>query len=187
MLIELWPWTKSTWTPTAKACPSVKLLLKALGIRAKGPKKLGVLERFFAHEQHIGVKLPWKTALRNDWRDAERRCLRLQQLAVGDPTSWVLMLDTFNEVLVKVFSQSHPITVAAYKAAIPPKLHAPDWGNWLTNPAIATVLPKGISWLKEAHETRVKADLAHAKGKKNGVATRPVSFSKREKLRREAQ
>lgn len=187
MLIELWPWTKSTWTPTAKANPSVKLLLKALGIRTKGPKKLGVLERFFTQAQQIGVKLPWKTALGKDWRHAERRCLRLQQLAVGDPTSWVLMLDTFNEVLVKAFSQAHPTTAAAYTTAIPPKLHHPDWGNWLTNPAIATALPKGIDWLKEVHETRVKADLAHAKGKKDGVATKPVSFRKRDKLRREAQ
>lgn len=187
ILIELWPWTKSTWTPTTKANPSVKLLLKSLGIRTKGPKKLGVLERFFTEAQHIGVKIPWKTALRKDWRDAERRCLRLQQLAVGDPTSWVLMLDTFNEVLVKAFSKLHPTTVAAYAKATPAKQHAPDWGNWLANPTIAKVLPKGIDWLKEVHETRVKADLAHAKGKKSGIATKPISFGKRDKLRREAQ
>ena len=38
----------------------------------------------------------------------------------------------------------------------------------------------------EGHGTRVKADLAHAKSKK-GVATKPVSFGKRDKLRREAK
>jgi hypothetical protein len=75
--------------------------------------------------------------------------------------------------------------VAAYKRAIPPKLHHPDWGNWLTNPAIAKALPKGIAWFKEVHDTRVKADLAHAKSKK-GVPTKPVSFAKREKLRKQA-
>lgn len=189
MLIELWPWTKSTWTPTAKANPSVKLLLKALGIRTKGPKKLGVLERFFTQAQQIGVKLPWKTALGKDWRHAERRCLRLQQFAVGDPTSWVLMLDTFNEVLVKAFSVAHPSTNAAFRNLITPKQHAPDWGWWLgmPNAPIAKVLPKGITWLKEVHETRVKADLAHAKSKKQGIPTRPVSFRKRDKLRRKAQ
>jgi hypothetical protein len=184
-LLDLWPWTKSTWTPSAKANPSVKLLLKALGIRTKAPKKLGVLERFFTQTQKIGVKIPWKTALAKDWRHAERRCLRLQQLAVGDPSSWVLMLDTFNEILIQAFSLAHPATVAAYKKAIPPKLHHPDLGNWLKNPAIAKVLPKGITWLKEVHDTRLKADLAHAKSKK-GVATKPVSFVKREKLRRQA-
>src|SRR5207237_848847 len=105
--------------------------------------------------------------------------------SIGDPSSWVLMLDTFNEVLVQVFSLA-PATTAAYTKAIPPKLHHPDWGNWLTNPAIAKTLPKGINWIKEVHGTRVKADLAHAKSKK-GVATKPVSFGKRDKLRREAK
>ena len=57
----------------------------------------------------------------------------------------------------------------------------------MANPTIAKVLPKGIDWLKEVHETRVKADLAHAKGKKSGIATKPISFGKRDKLRREAQ
>ncbi len=186
LLIELWPWTKSSWTPTSNANASVKLLLKALGIRTKGPKKVGVLEQFFTQTQRIGVRLHWKTALGKDWRHAERRCLRLQQLAVGDPSSWVLMLDTFNEVLGQAFSSAHPVTVAAYKKAIPPKQHHPAWGNWLTNPALAAVLPKGIGWLKDVHQTRVKADLAHAMTKK-GVATRPVSFAKRDKLRRGAQ
>jgi hypothetical protein len=187
MLIELWPWTKGTWTPTAKVNPAVKLLLKSLGIRTRGPKKLGVLEKFFTQAHHIGVKIPWKTALGSDWRHAERRCLRLQQFAVGDPTSWVLMLDTFNEVLLQAFSIVHPTTAAAYKKAIPHGKHHPDIGGWLYNPAIAKALPKGIAWFKEVHDTRVKADSAHAKSKKDGVATKPVGFSKREKLRREAQ
>jgi hypothetical protein len=187
MLIEVWPWTKSTWTPTAKVNPAAKLLLKSLGIRTRGPRKLGVLEKFFTQSHHIGVRIPWKTALGSDWRDAERRCLRLQQFAVGDPTSWVLMLDTFNEVLLQAFSLVHLTTAAAYKKAIPHGKHHPDIGAWLYNPAIAKALPKGIGWFKEVHDTRVKADLAHAKGKKDGVATKPVSFSKRDTLHREAQ
>lgn len=187
LLIDLWPWTKLTWTPTAKANPSVKLLLKALGFRVKGPKKLGILEQFFTLTQRIEVKMRWRRALGKDWRDAERRCLRLQQLAVGDPTSWVLMLDTFNEVLVKAFSLRHPLTSAAYKKAIPQKQHSPYWGNWLNNSAIAKVLPKGITWFREVHDTRVKADLAHAKSKKTGTPTKPVSFGQRDKLKRQAQ
>jgi hypothetical protein len=96
------------------------------------------------------------------------------------------MLDTFNEVLLQTFSTNHPTTAGAYKKAIPYGKHHPDIGGWLHNPAIAKALPKGIVWFKEVHDTRVKADLAHAKSKK-GVATKPVSFGKRDKLRREAQ
>ena len=95
------------------------------------------------------------------------------------------MLDTFNEVLIQAFSLAHPATIAAYKTAIQPGTHHPDLGAWLRNPALAKALPKGIAWFKDVHDTRVKADLAHAKSKK-GVATKPVRFAKREKLRREA-
>jgi hypothetical protein len=56
----------------------------------------------------------------------------------------------------------------------------------LRNPALAKVLPKGIHWFIDVHDTRVKTDLAHAKSAKD-VATKPVSFRKPDKLRREAQ
>jgi hypothetical protein len=134
----------------------------------------------------ITVKLRWRKALGADWRDAERRCLRVHQFDTGDPTSWVLMTDTFNEVLLQVFSINHPRTAAAYVRAIPPGKHHPDVGNWLNNPAIAAVLPKSIPWFKTVHVARVKADLAHAKSKR-GVRTRPVSFRQREKVRKGSQ
>jgi hypothetical protein len=134
----------------------------------------------------ISVKLRWKKALGSDWRDAERRCLRVQQFDTGDPTSWVLMTDTFNEVLLQAFSITHPKTAAAYSRAKPRGRHHPDLGNWINNSAIAAVLPKSIVWFKSVHSARVKADLAHAKSKA-GIRTRPVSFRQREKLRKGAQ
>jgi hypothetical protein len=121
--------------------------LKSLGLRANTPNRQGVLETFFTNKMRITVKLRWRKALGADWRDAERRCLRVQQFDTGDPTSWVLMTDTFNEVLLQAFSINHPRTAAAYVRAIPPGKHHPDVGNWLNNPAIAAVLPKSIPWL----------------------------------------
>jgi hypothetical protein len=56
----------------------------------------------------IATKLNWRKALKGDWRDAERRCLRVQDLAVGDPSSWLLMIDTFNELLIQRLSKQHP-------------------------------------------------------------------------------
>ena len=129
----------------------------------------------------IGTKLNWRKALKGDWRDAERRCLRVQDLAVGDPGSWLLMIDTFNELLIQRLSKQHPSLSAAFKTATPPKAAHPDFGNWLRHPALMAVLPKGIGWLTDVHDERVKADLAHAKSKK-GRVTKAVSFSKREKL-----
>jgi hypothetical protein len=134
----------------------------------------------------INVKLRWRKALGGDWRDAERRCLRVQQFDTGDPTSWVLMIDTFNEVLLQAFSTQHPRMASAYARAIPSAKHHPDFGNWLNNHAIAAVLPKAILWFKMVHSVTVKADLAHAKSKR-GIATRPVGFGQRERLRKGAQ
>jgi hypothetical protein len=147
LLLDRWPWTKATWKPTNKVNRSVKLFLKSLGLRANTPNRQGVLETFFTNKMRITVKLRWRKALGADWRDAERRCLRVQQFDTGDPTSWVLMTDTFNEVLLQAFSINHPRTAAAYVRAIPPGKHHPDVGNWLNNPAIAAVLPKSIPWL----------------------------------------
>jgi hypothetical protein len=96
------------------------------------------------------------------------------------------MTDTFNEVLLQAFSIAHPKTAPAYARAKPPGKNQPDFGNWINNPALASVLPKGISWFKAVHGSRVRADLAHAKSIR-GVPTKPVSFGQREKLGKGAQ
>ena len=186
LLLDRWPWTRRTWIPGRNVNRSVKLLLKSLGLRARAPNKVGVLDHFFQERMNINIKFSWRRALGANWRDAERRCLRLQQFEIGDPTPWVLMIDTFNEVLLQEFSTSHPAIAPAYARAIPPGGHHPDLGGWLNNSTIARQLPKGIGWFKDVHDTRVKADMAHAKSRK-GVATKPVPFPKRDELSRRAK
>ncbi len=162
------------------------ILLKSVGLRKRGPKKVGILTRFFAEQQRIGIQMRWRKALGKDLPDAERRCLRVQELAIGDASSWVLMLDTFNEVLIQNFSRRHRLLAATFASATPPTSSHPDYGNWLKHPRVAAVLPRSIAWLQDVHATRVKADLAHAKSKK-GKSTRPVSYRTRNRLRRGAQ
>ncbi|MEY2511796.1 MAG: hypothetical protein QOE26_2559 [Verrucomicrobiota bacterium] len=185
-LIAIWPWSTPSWTPASDVHESVKLLLKSVGLRRRGPKRIGVLERFFKEKQRIGMNISWRKALGKDWRDAEKRCLRLQQLEVGDPSAWVLILDTLNEVLVQNFSRRHPILSAAFAKATPAKSTHPDYGNWVNNGAFVKVLPRAVGWLQQVHATRVAADLAHAKSKK-GKRTNPVKFSQRDQLARKAQ
>jgi hypothetical protein len=185
-LIELWPSSIPAWNPGNDVHDSVKLLLKSIGLRQRGPKKRGVLDRFFKEKQRIGIPIVWRKALGNDRRDAEMRCLRLQQLEVGDPSAWVLILDTFNEVLVQNFSRRHSSLKTPFVTATPAHSTQPDYGNWLNHPALAAALPNSIDWLKSVHSVRVKADLAHAKSKK-GKSTRPVSYRKKDGLQRSAQ
>jgi succinate dehydrogenase flavin-adding protein (antitoxin of CptAB toxin-antitoxin module) len=185
-LIDLWPWSKQSWKPNTNVNASVKILLKSVGLRQRGPKKIGILDRFFHEQQRIAIPIVWRSALGNDWRDAERRCLRLQELQVGDPASSILMLDTFNEVLIENFSRRHPKLRKPFQKATPAGRAQPDFGNWIDHPTLLSVLPKAVLWLKEVHAQRVQADLAHAKSRK-GKRTRPVSYGRRTKLQKAAQ
>lgn len=189
LLLLNWPWSvSSTWYPSRDANHSVKLLMLGLGIRKRAPSKKGVLDKFFKEKMGITTSILWRKALGRDWRDAEKRCLRLQELQVGDPSARIMMLDTFNEVLLQSFSKKHPSLASKYSKAASGKSH-PDLGNWLNNPELAKILPKGIMWFKDVHNTRVKADLAHAKTKarrRKGAATKPVTFRKADKLMKSA-
>ena len=140
-----------------------------------------MLEGFFST---VGItrSLPWKKALGKDLADAEHRCLRVQELKIGDPTSMILMPDTFNEVLVQAFSRMHSGLSSAYLLAAGPKAANPDYGAWLNNLAtskkIVSPLPlKALKWFLDVHDARVKGDLAHAKSK-NGKSTKPISYKR---------
>lgn len=189
LLFPNWPWSlKGTWYPSKDANHSVKLLLLGLGIRKRAPTKKGVLDKFFQEKIGITTTISWRKALSRDLRDAERRCLRLQKLQLGDPSARIMMLDTFNEVLLQSFSKKHPTLSSRYRKAAGKNPH-PDLGNWLHNNALGNVLPNNIKWFKEVHNTRVKADLAHAKMKsprRKGTPTKPVDFDKADKLMKKA-
>src|SRR5205823_1415375 len=102
LLLDDWPWSSPVpWSPSRTANRSVALLLQALGLRKRAPKKKGVLDLFFQSRYRIGVAISWRKALGRDWRETERRCLAFQRLLIGDPTARVTLLDTFNELLLQ--------------------------------------------------------------------------------------
>jgi hypothetical protein len=96
------------------------------------------------------------------------------------------MLDTFNEVLLYAMARVHPSLKARFKL-LSGKNHHPDIGAWLREPKLAAVVPARLQWWQEVHSTRVRADLAHAKAKKTGQRTRPVSFGTANRIRKRAQ
>ena len=185
ILLHGWPWRTPSWRPGRGTNRAVKLLLKGVGIRARGPSRRGVLHVFFVERQGIATTLRWMSALGRDWREAERRCLRVQTLQTGDPTVHITMLDTFNELLLQRFSKRHHATSAAFASAAGPKAQ-PDLGAWLYHPVLAALLPKGIAWYRRVHQARVEGELAHARTRK-GLHTKPISFKKREQLMRGAK
>jgi hypothetical protein len=184
LLLRDWPWSK--WTPPKTVNRSVDLFMLGLGLRRRAPKRRGVLEVFFQERFKIGMSISWRKALNKDWREGERRCLRLQTLLLGDPTARITYLDTFNELLIQNFSTKHPGLVGAYKKATKPKTAQPDYGGWLYEGAFKAALPVASKWLQSVHDTRVKGELAHAKARKTGAPTKPISFKHAEKLQKGA-
>jgi hypothetical protein len=185
VLLRNWPWTTPARKPRGAANHAVKLLLTGLGLRARRPARRGVLETYFKDHMKIGMPFSWRKAMGKDWREAERRCIRVQGLVGGDPTSYITMVDTFSELLLQRFSAKHPTTAAAFVKAAG-KNAQPDLGNWLNNPTLAQILPVGVKWYLAVHGARVKGDLAHAKTKK-GAYTKALSFKERDRIMSGAQ
>lgn len=175
------------WYLSRTANHSVKLLMLGLGIRKRAPNREGILDTFFKKKMMIRSPISWKKALGEDFQDAEQRCLELQKRA-SDPDSGIMILDTFNEVLLQSFSKNHPSLSASYRQNAGKNLH-PDLGNWLRNKQLQIVLSSAIPWFQDVHNTRVGARLAHAKnksGNRKGKRTRGIGFKKWDKLLREA-
>jgi hypothetical protein len=179
LLLREWPW--QSWSPTGAINDSVARLLVGLGIRKRGPKRRGVLETFFQVRFAIGMKIVWGKALKGDFREAEKRCMRFQSLCLADPTARILSLDTFNEILLQNFAMGHPTLKTSYDTAAGNNKH-PDYGNWLNNGAFVAALPNSIKWFQKVHSVRVTADLAHTRNKKTGVPTKPITFKNAETL-----
>lgn len=185
-ILFAWPPSAKRWKPSGTVNRSVKLLLLSLGLRRRAPGKGGILDVFFLEKIRIAIKVAWRRALGSDFRDAEQRCIRLQRLQLGDRSAWILMLDTFNEVLLYAMSRKHPSLRARFKV-LSGRNQQPDIGAWLNEPQLAAVLPKQIKWWQDVHRARVGADLAHAKAKKTGQRTHPVSFHAADGLWKRAQ
>jgi Reverse transcriptase (RNA-dependent DNA polymerase) len=189
LLLGHWPWfTKKTWRPSRSAHRSVALLVTGLGLRRRAPKRKSVLEMYFHEQWKIYMSINWRKALGRDLRAIEQKCLRLQQLMIGDPSARVMILDTFNESLIQAFSTRHATLAAPYSACVRPGKTVPDYGAWLYHGnALLGVLPRATLWLRDVHKLRVKADLAHAKDQKTGVHTRPISFREADAFFKRAQ
>jgi hypothetical protein len=189
LLLGHWPWfTKKTWRPTRSAHRSVALLVTALGLRRRAPRRKGVLQVYFQEQMKIRMPINWRKALGRDLRAIEQKCLRLQQLMIGDPSARVMILDTFNESLIQAFSTRHANLKTPYATCTKPGRAVPDYGGWLYHGnALVGVLPRATLWLRDVHRLRVKVDLAHAKDQKTGVHTRPIAFNEVDAIFRRSQ
>jgi hypothetical protein len=137
----LWPIAKVL----RNANRSVLVLRAALGLGRRVPKAKNVLSIYFERKMRIGMRVDWGKLLGKHLADAESRCIRLQRFEDGDPSSWVLMLDTFNEALIQALSRKHPGISAQFAAGARKPKVLPDFGWWLHQPCLVALLPKSTS------------------------------------------
>ena len=93
----------------------------------------------------------------------------------GSPSILITILDNFNDLVLQRLSRKHKSLIAPFKKAAG-KNKIPDYGAWLRNPSVISLLPKSSPILLDCHDLRVRADVAHATQKKSGQFTRPVSY-----------
>jgi hypothetical protein len=152
---------------------SVKTMFFSVGLTPRKPIVSSVLDVFFKQKIGIYTAVNWAKALGSDRREAEARCLRVQKLSLGDPSTRITIVDTFNDLLLQNFCSVHPTLSPAYNKAAH-KNHHPDLGAWLGQKDLDKVVPISAAWFRVVHTARVSADLAHAKTKQ-GVPTKPIT------------
>jgi hypothetical protein len=178
------------WIPAKGRNPAIELLLFGVGLKRTAPKKSSVMEVFFREKMGIRISMKWSIAFGKDLGIAEQKCLRIQQLRNGDQTARILMVDTFNDLLLQYFCPSHPTLAGPYKLATPPKKHHPDLGAWLGQANLASVVPIAAAWFKKVHDLRPRLDLAHAigsSGQHAGKMTKPIKRKEAEALMKDAK
>jgi hypothetical protein len=160
------------WIPKKGTPAAANILLHSLGLRRSAPRKSSTLQVFFREKMGIAVDISWRKALGAALPLVEQRCIRMQQLANGDQTARILIVDTFNDLLLQHFCPTHPLLKGAYSAAKGRK-HHPDLGAWLGQADLSTVTPVAAAWFKLVHDKRVLLDLSHATAK-SGAPTAPI-------------
>jgi hypothetical protein len=178
------------WIPSKGTNQAIEILLYGVGLKRTAPRKSSVMGVFFREKMGISVAMNWSVAFGKDIGVVEQKCLRMQQLRNGDQTARILMVDTFNDLLLQYFCPQHPMLAGPYKLATPPKKHHPDLGAWLGQNNLASVAPIAAAWFKKVHDLRPRLDLAHAigsSGQHAGKMTKPIKRKEAETLMKGAK
>ena len=162
--------------------PAGSLILKHLGY-VTPPAGASFLRGFFRDLFAIPALLDWERLLgRRAHGELQRRAIVIRGGWAGNPSVFVTVLDSFNDLLVQRFSRKHVALRTAFVLAAGRRARVPDFGNWIKNPTLIATLPKASPIFLECHRLRVRAEISHATDKKTGRFTRPVSYREKDKI-----
>jgi hypothetical protein len=160
------------------------LLLRHLGVRTAHTSQ-SLLLGFFRDHFRVTVQLDWERRLgRRAHSEAQRRANVIRGQWGGNPSVLITAIDSFNDLLVQRYSSRNPRLRNAFRRAAGGN-KVPDFGNWIRQPAIRMELPAACPIFSRCHDLRLVADLAHAKLKKTGKFTRPLTYSESSRIVRQ--
>ncbi len=161
--------------------PPGAILLKFLGLPVSA-KKPSLIVGFMKDLFSLVVTLDWEKSLgKRAHSEAQRRSIEIRGQWNGNPTVLITAVDSFNDLLIQRFSVSHRRLKKAFRTAAG-KSKFPDFGNWLNNIALTNALSKSCPVFRDCHGLRIQGSLAHARHKKSGKLTRPVSYKESTKI-----
>lgn len=161
--------------------PAGGLLLTSLGWPTPAIRT-SLLSSFFRDTFGLNSRINWDHVLgKRTHSELQRRALTLRGRWPGDPSILITILDSFNDLLLQRLSRKHAALKGPFRSAAG-RHKIPDYGAWVRNPAVSTVLPVSVPTLVLCHDLRLKADIAHATLKKSGRFTRPVTYWDRDRL-----
>ena len=115
------------------------------------------------------IDLNWRIIFTAEYAMAERKIVRAKGYFKTDPSAWVNIMDTFNDVLLDALF-SHDGTIGIYQLG--------NIGGVLNSASssFATQYPKMYKAASDIHEKRLESDLSHTRVRRTGKSTRPITF-----------
>ena len=155
--------------PRAGLNKTAELILKEFGMIVKTTAvTCGIEGALNAMLKDSILGMGWRTILGRRYSDAERKIIRTKGYFKTDPSAWVNMMDTFNDLLLDaLFSHDHAI--GNYQLGKMGGILQPT-------SAFASKYPAMFKAVNDIHSRRLDSDLSHPKNKRTGRTTKPIEF-----------
>ncbi|MBT9169618.1 MAG: hypothetical protein DDT19_02980 [Syntrophomonadaceae bacterium] len=157
-------------TSKSQVNAAASLLLKEFGLIARARSFTCGIEA----SVNMMLKVPivdirWREIFTTKYAHAERKIVRAKAYFKTDPSAWVNIIDTFNDLLLEALF-CHDGTIGTY--------HLGNIGGVLKQSStFAAKYPKIFKAVNDMHNKRLESDLSHSKVKKTGRPTKPIKFS----------
>lgn len=165
------------FSPRRGINPMAEILLKEFGIISRTTAvSCGIAYAFNSVVGNALSGISWRSIFGSKYTEAERKLIRSKGYFKTDPTAWVNIMDTFNDLMLGALFE-HDDTIGTYTLG--------NIGGVLNkNSRFARKYPKLFKMVKNIHDKRLASDLSHARTRQTGKSTRPVEFQYLDKAKK---